>query len=199
MVGPEAVSANNTAGGIHFDNTVAVFDPLVVTEYLNGTGQQGGPLVTSFNVSSRSDLRLYNSDDNATMIELAQQGEGFLDTCSTLFQRMVETVPSNVVLSDVVSAMDIKPINATLDFDRAGNLIFTGYIRVNIVPTPTIFTLTNYPDSFVLGCYCTYISITFYRALSPSLLKPGNCNRDQRLWCHDLLPIQRQHHRYKFL
>ncbi|KAF8850584.1 heme peroxidase [Acephala macrosclerotiorum] len=130
VVGPEAVSATNTAGGIHFDSTVAVFDPLVVTEYLNGTGQQGGPLVTSFNESSRSDLRLYESDNNATMTKLAQQGDGFLDTCSNLFQRMVETVPSNVVLSDVVSPMDIKPINATLDIDAAGNLVFTGFIRV---------------------------------------------------------------------
>lgn len=130
MVGPEAVTPNNTQGGIHFDSTIAVFDPLVVTEYLNGTGQQGGPLVTSFNETSRSDLRLYESDNNATMVKLAQQGEGFLDTCSTLFQRMVETVPSNVVLSDVTSPMDIKPVNATLDFDSAGRLIFTGYIRV---------------------------------------------------------------------
>ncbi|KUJ14226.1 heme peroxidase [Mollisia scopiformis] len=130
VVGPQAVANNNIAGGIHFDSTVAVFDPVVVTEYLNSTGQAGGPLVTSFNVSSRSDLRLYESDNNATMIELAQQGEGFLHTCSTLLQRMVETVPSNVVLSDVVSPIEIKPINASLDFDATGNLIFTGYIRV---------------------------------------------------------------------
>lgn len=135
VVGPEAVSDNNTAGAVHFDNTVAVFDPFVVTEYLNGTGQQGGPLVTSFNVSSRSDLRLYESDGNATMIELAQQGQGFLNACSTLLQRMVETVPSNVVLSDVISPMGIKPINASLDFDTTGNVIFTGYIRVSKLET----------------------------------------------------------------
>jgi len=131
VVGPEAVSDNNTAGGIHFDSTVATFDPLVVPEYLDGTGNQGGPLVTSFNVSSRSDLRLYESDDNATMIELGKQGEGFLDTCSNLFQRMIETVPKGVVLSDIISPMTVKPINATLDFDKDGNLIFTGYIRVS--------------------------------------------------------------------
>jgi hypothetical protein len=131
VVGPEAVSDNNTAGGIHFDSTVATFDPLVVHEYLDGTGNQGGPLVTSFNVSSRSDLRLYESDNNATMIDLGNQGEGFLDTCSTLFQRMIETVPKGVVLSDVVSPMPVKPINATLDFDEDGNLIFSGYIRVS--------------------------------------------------------------------
>lgn len=131
MVGPEAVSSDNLAGGIHFDATVANFDPLVVHEYLNGTGQAGGPLVTSFNVSSRSDLRLYESDNNATMIALGEQGAGFLNTCVRLLQRMIETVPKQVVLSEVVAPLGVKPINATLDFDTQGNLIFSGYIRVS--------------------------------------------------------------------
>jgi hypothetical protein len=126
VVGPDAVTPNNTGGGISFDSTVDVFDPLVVHEYLNGTGNQGGALVTSFNVSSRSDLRLY-----ATMIALANQGEGFLDTCVTLLERMINTVPKDVTLSDVITPIDVKPINATLDFDTAGNLIFSGYIRVS--------------------------------------------------------------------
>jgi hypothetical protein len=131
VVGPDAVTPNNTGGGISFDSTVDVFDPLVVHEYLNGTGNQGGALVTSFNVSSRSDLRLYESDNNATMIALANQGEGFLDTCVTLLERMINTVPKDVTLSDVITPIDVKPINATLDFDTAGNLIFSGYIRVS--------------------------------------------------------------------
>jgi hypothetical protein len=128
------VTPNNTAGGIHFDLTVDVFDPLVVHEYLNGTGSQGGPLVTSFNVSSRSDLRLYESDNNATMIKLANQGAGFLNTCSGLLQRMIEVVPSSVTLSEIISPQQVKPINATLDFDASGNLIFKGYIRVSPYP-----------------------------------------------------------------
>ncbi|KAE9370808.1 heme peroxidase [Stipitochalara longipes BDJ] len=134
VVGPEAVTSDNLAGGIHLDSTVATFDPLVVHEYLNGTGQAGGPLVTSFNVSSRSDLRLYESDNNATMIALGNQGEGFLNTCVGLLKRMIETVPGNVVFSDVISPVAVKPINATLDFDAHGNLVFSGYIRV-LTPT----------------------------------------------------------------
>jgi hypothetical protein len=103
VVGPSAVTPNNTAGGIHFDDTVAVFDDHVVQEYVHSTGQRGGPLVTSFNVSSRSDLRLYESDGNATMIRLASQGTGFLKTCVELLQRMIETVPKAVVLSDIIT------------------------------------------------------------------------------------------------
>ena len=97
--------------------------------------------MTSFNISSRSDLRLYESDNNATMIKLAAQGEGFLDTCKVLLQRMIETVPATVRLSEVVSPMAVKPINATLDFDAQGNLIFSGYIRVST--SSILFALTE--------------------------------------------------------
>jgi hypothetical protein len=88
--------------------------------------------VTSFNVSSRSDLRLYESDNNVTMIALGRQGAGFLNTCIGLLQRMIETVPKSVVLSDIVTPMEVKPINASLDFDTKGNIVFSGYIRVSL-------------------------------------------------------------------
>jgi len=129
VVGPSAVTPN-TAGGIHFDDTVDVFDDHVVQEYVSSTGQQGGLLVTSFNISSRSDLRLYESDGNATLIKLASQGIGFLNTCNNLLQRMIEVVPKEVVLSDIISPQTVKPVNATLDLDSSGNLLFPGSIRV---------------------------------------------------------------------
>lgn len=44
---------------------------------------------------------------------------------------MIEVVPRHVELSEVVSPMRIKPINATLDFDATGNLVLKGYIRVS--------------------------------------------------------------------
>ncbi len=64
------------------------------------------------------------------MIELGNQGEAFVVTCVVFLQRMIETVPNHVVLSDVISPLKVKPINATLDFDSHGNLLFTGFIRV---------------------------------------------------------------------
>jgi len=57
-------------------------------------------------------------------------------------QRMVETVPKDVVFSDIVSPLATKPINATLDFDSHGNLIFTGAIRILIQGTLSPNTLT---------------------------------------------------------
>ena len=130
------MSPTNLAGGVHFDTTIAEFDPRVVHEYVSGTGACGGTLVASFNVTSRSDLRLYQSDNSATIITLKKQGANFLNTCVGLLQRMIETIPNGVALSDVVPPMKVKPINATLDFDIQGNLIFSGYIRVSLSPLP---------------------------------------------------------------
>ena len=198
-MGPEAVSPTNLAGGIHLDSTVANFDPLVVHEYLNGTGQAGGPLVTSFNVSSRSDLRLYESDNNATMIALGEQGEGFLNTCVNLLGRMIETVPKGVVLSDVVTPMNVKPINATLDFDNQGNLIFSGYIRVRPPSPPSSsqdISLTNQPDPYSRDIFLVHRIPLPHRILLPTNSTDSRIrNRDIHLRNNNLLPLQHPHQR----
>jgi hypothetical protein len=124
------VTPNNTNGGSDFDTTRGVFDPNVLGEYLHWTGKKGGPLVTSNNVTSRSDLRLYESDRNATMQALYDQGEDFLDTCVTLMGRAMNTVPSGVQLGQPIDAIPVKPINVTFDFDMYGNLKLSGKIRI---------------------------------------------------------------------
>ncbi|KAJ3999040.1 heme peroxidase [Lentinula boryana] len=133
VVGPEAVTPDNTGGGIHFDSTVDVFDVLVVNEYLEGTGQRGGPLVTSDNVTVRSDFRLYTSDNNLTMKGLSNSQEYFVSECISLMARMLNTVPSSTTLSAVIVPVDVKPVNITLDFmeDEYGpHIVFAGYIRL---------------------------------------------------------------------
>jgi hypothetical protein len=131
VVDESAVTLNNTNGGSNFDTTRGIFDPTVVGEYLSWTGQKGGPLVTSFNETSRSDLRLYESDNNATMHALFAQGAGFLDTCVELLGRAMNTVPSGVQLGEVVNAMKVKPINVTYGFSLDGKLKLSGTIRVS--------------------------------------------------------------------
>jgi len=99
--------------------------------------------VTSFNILSRSDLRLYESNGNATMIKLAVQGgTGSFSTCNNLLQRMIYTIPREVVLSDVIAPQTVKPVNATLDFDMSGNVIFSGIIRVCFSPFTMIASNT---------------------------------------------------------
>ncbi|KAI1753198.1 heme peroxidase [Xylaria castorea] len=125
------VSANNTNGGINFDSTRGMFDSLVVHEYIDGSGNRGGSLVTSFNETSRSDLRLYESDSNATMQALYARGEdGFLDTCVDLLGRMIDTVPARVSLQDAIQPMGIKPINVTWDVAENSRLVLSGRIRI---------------------------------------------------------------------
>jgi len=132
VVNNSTVTPNNTQGASHLDTTNAQFDIRVVNEYLTGTGELGGPLVTSFNVSSRSDLRLYTSDNNATMRILSQSTDLFFDVCVDVLSRAMNTVPENVTLSDVIEPIEWKPMNTTFDCDgKSGKLILTGMIRVS--------------------------------------------------------------------
>ncbi|KIK56950.1 hypothetical protein GYMLUDRAFT_229970 [Collybiopsis luxurians FD-317 M1] len=82
-----------------FDTTPA-FDTAVVSEYLQNTTQN--PLVVGPNVTTRSDFRIFSSDGNATMQSLLSPAN-FNQTCSSLFERMLNTVPSNVNLTDPIT------------------------------------------------------------------------------------------------
>jgi hypothetical protein len=111
----------------------------VVKEYIDATGSMGGPLVTSFNESSRSDLRLYESDGNATMKALYSKGDEFQDVCVDLMGRMINTVPSITKLQDPLSPSIIKPVNVTWGFDADDQLVLSGKIRVsNQVPVTCV-------------------------------------------------------------
>ncbi|KAL1637107.1 hypothetical protein SLS56_000764 [Neofusicoccum ribis] len=129
VVPASAVTPDNTGGGVDLDSTRASFDVDVVREYLGGYGQRGGPLVTSENVTVRSDLRLYESDGNATMEALGASSEEFFETCRGLFERMINTVPKGVVLSEVVEPVSVKPVNFTFDITGGGMLALSGTIR----------------------------------------------------------------------
>ncbi|KAJ6509857.1 heme peroxidase [Mycena vulgaris] len=125
-----AVTPNNTGGGIHFDATPAVFDVDVLNEYLSGTGQRGGPLVTTENITVRSDLRLYLSDNNVTLQSLAESPSKFISTCVSLLTRMINTTPASVKLTDIIAPNEVKPVNISLTVDLAGQVHFGGYIRL---------------------------------------------------------------------
>lgn len=130
VVPASAVTPNNTGGGQNFDSTPTLFDIDVVQEYLSGSGHGGGPLVTTFNETTRSDLRLYESDGNATMRDLSQSRPHFFAKCGDIFERMLNTVPKKVVLSDVVQPIYVKPVNVTFDISKDGDVTLSGYIRV---------------------------------------------------------------------
>ncbi|KAF2799827.1 WSC domain-containing protein 2 [Melanomma pulvis-pyrius CBS 109.77] len=118
------------------DTTSTVFDNRVVTEYLDGTTQN--PLVVGKSVSTKrnSDYVVYNSDNNVTIAGM-RDAQAFANTCKTMFQRMIEIVPSGVTLTDIITPYEIKPYDLQLTLLDGGSKInFTGDIRVQTTQRP---------------------------------------------------------------
>ncbi|KAJ3760046.1 heme peroxidase [Lentinula raphanica] len=82
-----------------FDSTIN-FDNAVVSEYLQNTTQN--VLVVGPNVTTRSDFRIFSSDGNVTMQSLLSS-DTFNKTCGTLIERMLNTVPNGVTLTQPIS------------------------------------------------------------------------------------------------
>ncbi|KAE9398666.1 heme peroxidase [Gymnopus androsaceus JB14] len=82
-----------------FDTTPA-FDNAIISEYLQNTTQD--VLVVGPNITTRSDFRIFSSDGNVTMQNLLSP-DTFSETCTALLQRMINTVPSTVNLTDPIT------------------------------------------------------------------------------------------------
>ncbi|KAJ6450911.1 heme peroxidase [Mycena sanguinolenta] len=128
-------------GVAHFDTTFVTFDNnRGATEYISGTTQN--PLVVGFNDTTNSDKRIFGSDGNTTMQSFANSPANFASTCADLFARMLDTVPSGVQLTDLISPIPVKPWNVGLSLN--GNILqLAGQLRLwNVTdPTPTITML----------------------------------------------------------
>ena len=120
-------------GRLAFDETVSGLDVSVVNDYVQGTGLKGGPLVTTSNITVRSDLRLYEADQNQTIDRLAQSSSYFNTQCAGVFQRMIETVPSGTSFInpaiDPTSTTNLKPYGIYLSVDFKGNMVLSGSFR----------------------------------------------------------------------
>ncbi|KAK7045468.1 hypothetical protein VNI00_007721 [Paramarasmius palmivorus] len=104
------------------------YDNTVVTGWLDGTTPN--PLVTAANVTMRSDLRIFNSDNNATMTSLASRAN-FDSTCKSLLERMINAVPSGVTLTDVIDPIENKVGKARLFVSSTSdNLVLTTTLRL---------------------------------------------------------------------
>ncbi|KAL0059902.1 hypothetical protein AAF712_013317 [Marasmius tenuissimus] len=103
------------------------FDNKVITGYFDGTTPS--PLVVGSNTTTNSDLRIFASDGNATMQSLAS-ADNFDKVCRDLFERMIDTVPKGVQLTDVVEPMQYKVGQSTLFPGTDGAFRFTTSLRV---------------------------------------------------------------------
>ncbi|KIV88626.1 hypothetical protein PV10_08293 [Exophiala mesophila] len=143
----QLVACGHTLGGVHstefpaivpsnssvlrtadFDSTNSTYDNKIVTEYLSGTTKN--PLVIGPDVAARSDFHLFNSDRNVTVTKL-QDPAVYQTTCSQVLQKMLDTVPRGVVLTDAISPYDVKPYGLQLNVvDSGDELSFTGQVRI---------------------------------------------------------------------
>ncbi|KAH7348930.1 heme peroxidase [Rhexocercosporidium sp. MPI-PUGE-AT-0058] len=119
--GPEMDGADT------FDSTPFVYENKVVQEYLSAKGKAGGPLVTTKNETFRTDFRIFNSDKNAT-IKAMSAPQDFQDTCFTVFEKMMDTVPRGMKLSDPIMPRQWIPIESHLDLSPTGQVQYSGNI-----------------------------------------------------------------------
>ncbi|KAJ6525135.1 heme peroxidase [Mycena capillaripes] len=130
---PDLHDSSNVDSVAHFDTTNTHFDNNIATEYISSTTQN--PLVVGLNDTTNSDKRIFGSDGNTTMEAFAQSPDLFASTCANLFARMLDTVPTGVQLTDVITPLPVKPNSIKLIYDAATETIaFSGEVRLWDVP-----------------------------------------------------------------
>ncbi|PTB62108.1 heme peroxidase [Trichoderma citrinoviride] len=82
-----------------FDTTTDDFDNIVAKEFIANVSRN--PLAFGQIETTRSDFRIFNADGGDMISQIATFNDFFLDTCSTMFERMVSTVPRNAQLRDI--------------------------------------------------------------------------------------------------
>jgi hypothetical protein len=129
---PEIVSGPVTAENIaHFDSTGGVMDNNVVLEYLDNS--TSNPLIRNTNDTLNSDKRIFAADNNKTMNKLAD-GAYFKSQCEAAFEKMLNLVPGNVILSEPMVPADIRPYIETYELSADGSIEFSGRLRVRVTP-----------------------------------------------------------------
>ncbi|KAJ7695493.1 heme peroxidase [Mycena rosella] len=86
-----------------FDDTQQ-FDHNIITQYLDGTTKD--PLIV-LNQTMASDRRVFGADNNVTMQSMST-ADSFSSTCVTIFDKMLNTVPSSVTLTDEIALLPVK-------------------------------------------------------------------------------------------
>ncbi|KAJ7062950.1 heme peroxidase [Mycena amicta] len=127
-VPPTAITQSNPDGVVHFDDTFDSFDNHIATQWVAGTSVD--PLAVGFNATTNSDARIFAADNNETMQAFAADPNFFQAQCGLLLERMLNTVPNTVELSDVIDPLPIKPFELTLTLGSDGRLTLGGYIRI---------------------------------------------------------------------
>ena len=112
-----------------FDTTTS-FDNDIAVQYINGPNSD--PLAVGPSVAStrNSDFAVFTADSNVTLKAMTS-ADTFNSMCTSILQRMIETVDPAVVLSDIIQPYEVKPTGIQLTLLSGGTRIqFSGDIRV---------------------------------------------------------------------
>ncbi|UKZ96237.1 uncharacterized protein TrAFT101_011038 [Trichoderma asperellum] len=104
-----------------FDNTVAV-------QFVNNVTQN--PLAFGHNETTNSDGRIFNSDGGEVIGKMADSPSYFYQTCTTLLERMINTVPKGVTLTDPIQPIAVKPSKLFATINSNGTMTMSGSIRL---------------------------------------------------------------------
>lgn len=136
MLGVHAADFNNIVApgtapnDFQLFDTTPEFDNLIATRYISGPDTD--PLAVGISTSSgrNSDFAVYTADNNVTLQAMTNAAT-FNTMCTSILQRMIETVPPTVTLSDVIAPYEVKPSGLQLTLLSGGTQItFSGDIRV---------------------------------------------------------------------
>ncbi|KAJ7234628.1 heme peroxidase [Mycena haematopus] len=115
-----------------FDGTQQ-FDHSIVSKYLDGSTQD--PLVV-MNQTMASDLRVFSSDNNVTMQSM-NSADSFTQTCTTIFDKMLSTVPSGVTLTEEITLVPFKVAAVQLTVGTS-QLQFQASVRLESTQSTTV-------------------------------------------------------------
>lgn len=88
------------------------------------------PLAFGHNETTNSDARIFNSDGGEVIGKMADSPSYFYQTCTTLLERMINTVPKGVTLTDPIQPIAVKPSKLFATINSNGTMTMSGSIRV---------------------------------------------------------------------
>ncbi|KAJ7285292.1 heme peroxidase [Mycena rebaudengoi] len=155
-----------------FDDT-RQFDNHIATTYLQGPTIN--PLVIG-PAATDSDARIFASDGNATMRTFASSAATFSSTCGTLIGRMIDTVPTGVVLREPVVPIPFKPRDYLLTITPAGTLnlrVTADIFGPSVINSRRVVTL-HWADRASTACASGACSASPTSTTSNAALRNGN-------------------------
>ncbi|KAF8634221.1 hypothetical protein AX17_004263, partial [Amanita inopinata Kibby_2008] len=111
----------------HFDSTFNMYDDHIALDFISANTSNplaSGPLM------SQSDHRIFSSDGNVTITSMATP-QGLRDACQSTLTKMIDAVPRNVQLTEIIRPSPLKPSNLQLYVKRDGTVNVQGQVRIH--------------------------------------------------------------------